>query len=53
MIISAVAEIVRRIYREYLEGFSPAMIADGLMADEICTPVGGDKWHPSTISSIL
>ena len=52
-IIPAEAEIVRRIYREYLEGFSPSMIADGLMEDEICTPAGGDKWYPSTISSIL
>ena len=52
-IVPAEAEIVRRIYREYLEGFSPAMIADGLMADEICSPAGGDKWYASTVSSIL
>ena len=53
MIIPAEAGIVRRIYREYLEGFSPSMIADGLMADMISAPAGGDKWYPSTISSIL
>ena len=52
-IIPEEAEVVRRIYREYLEGFSPYMIAEGLMADEICTPAGGDKWYASTISSIL
>ena len=30
--------MVRRIYRQFLEGYSPKMIADGLMEDAICTP---------------
>ena len=52
-IVPAEAEIVRRIYRSYLEGFSPKMIADGLMEDGICTPSGGEHWYPSTVASIL
>jgi len=52
-IVPTEAEIVRRIYRQYLEGFSPKMIADGLMEDGICTPSGGEKWYPSTVASIL
>ena len=52
-IVPAEAEIVRRIYRSYLEGFSPKMIADGLMEDGVCTPSGGEHWYPSTVASIL
>ena len=52
-IVPAEAEIVRRIYRQFLEGYSPKMIADGLMEDGICTPSGGEKWYPSTVASIL
>ena len=47
------AEIVKRIYREYLEGFSMNKIADGLMADGILTGAGKTKWHTSTINKIL
>ena len=52
-IIPAEADVVRRIYRQFLEGYSPKMIADGLMEDGICTPSGGEKWYPSTVASIL
>lgn len=52
-IVPAEAEIVRRIYRQFLEGYSPKMIADRLMEDGICTPSGGEKWYPSTVASIL
>ena len=52
-IVPAEADVVRRIYRSYLEGFSPKMIADGLMEDGICTPSGGEHWYPSTVASIL
>ncbi|SET62012.1 recombinase family protein [[Clostridium] polysaccharolyticum] len=47
------AKIVRRIYREYLEGASLRDIADGLERDKIKT--GGKKyrWHLSTIQGIL
>lgn len=47
------AEIVRRIYREYLEGRSMDQIAAGLEADGIRTGAGGAKWHTSTVSKIL
>ena len=52
-IVPAEADVVRRIYRAFLEGYSPKMIADGLMEDGICTPSGGEKWYPSTVASIL
>lgn len=38
-IVPAEADVVRRIYRAFLEGYSPKMIADGLMDDGICTPL--------------
>ena len=47
------AEIVKRIYREYLEGSSMDKIAAGLMADGILTGAGNTKWHTSTINKIL
>ncbi|MDR4008087.1 MAG: recombinase family protein, partial [Ruminococcus sp.] len=47
------AEIVRRIYREYLEGYSMDRIAKGLEADGILTGAGKTKWWTSTINKIL
>ena len=47
------AEIVKRIYREYLEGSSMDKIANGLMTDGILTGAGKTKWHTSTINKIL
>lgn len=47
------AEIVKRIYREYLEGLSMDKIAAGLERDGILTGAGGEKWHTSTINKIL
>lgn len=47
------AEIVRRIYREYLEGFSMDKIAAGLERDGVLTGAGKAKWHTSTINKIL
>ena len=47
------AEIVKRIYREYLEGASMDKIAAGLEKDGILTGAGGAKWHTSTIKKIL
>ncbi len=52
-IVPAQAEVVRRIYREYIEGYSPRLIADGLMDDGVRAPAGGTKWYASTIRSIL
>lgn len=47
------AEIVKRIYREYLKGLSMDKIAAGLERDGILTGAGGKKWHTSTINKIL
>ena len=47
------AEIVRRIYSEFLAGQAPSMIAKNLTADGIKTPGGKTKWRESTIRSIL
>lgn len=47
------AEVVKRIYREYLLGFSMNRIASGLEADGILTGAGKKKWWTSTIRKIL
>jgi len=47
------AEVVKRIYREYLEGYSMDKIAKGLEADGILTGAGKTKWWTSTINKIL
>ena len=47
------AEVVRRIYREYLEGSSMDKIAKRLEADGILTGAGKTKWWTSTINKIL
>ena len=43
------AKIVKRIYREYLEGKSLIQIGRSLEADEILTGAGKGKWRPETI----
>ena len=47
------AKIVRRIFREYLEGKSYNGIAKSLMKDGIKTVTGNIKWWDSTISGML
>lgn len=47
------AWVVKRIYREYLDGASMDKIAAGLEADGILTGAGKPKWHTSTINKIL
>ena len=49
----AQATVARRIYREFLEGYSPAMVADHLNRDGIKTPSGNGQWYASSIASIL
>lgn len=51
-IVESEAEIVRRIFREYLSGASLRQIADGLNSDEILTKKG-NKWLPSSVSGVL
>lgn len=47
------AEVVKRIYREYLEGRSIGQICKGLERDGILTGAGGTRWHSSTVNKIL
>jgi len=47
------AELVRRVFREYLDGKSYNSITKGLMKDEIKTVTGNIKWWDSTISGML
>ena len=47
------ADMVRRIYREYLEGYSPYLIAEGLNADGVSTPSGKGRWYAATIQNII
>ena len=53
VIIPEEAGLVRRIYREYLEGYSPGMIAAHLTDEGIKTPGGKEIWYQSTVVSIL
>ena len=47
------AEVVKRIYREYLGGKSYYAIGQGLTADGIRTAAGSDYWLASTLRKIL
>ena len=47
------AAVVRRVFARYLMGQSFQQICDGLMADDIKTASGSDKWYGSTVKSIL
>ena len=47
------AEVVKRIYREYLEGGSLLQIARGLETDGIFTAAGKAKWRQETLWKIL
>lgn len=52
-IVPEEAEIVRRIYGEFLKGRTIGVIAKNLTEDGIPTPAGKKIWKWSTISSIL
>ena len=47
------AVVVKRIYREYLEGASLQQIGRGLEADGILTGAGKKKWRAETLQKIL
>lgn len=53
VVVPEEAVIVKRIFREYLEGKSIINIARGLDADGILTVTGLDHWHPGTIDKML
>ena len=52
VIVEKEAEVIRRIYREYLSGKSLRQIADNLNEDSITTK-RGCKWQPSSIEGVL
>ncbi len=47
------SKIVKRIYKEYLNGVSMTKIALTLTNEKVKSPSGNDKWHNSTIRNIL
>ena len=53
VIVPEEAEIVMRIYQEYLEGKSCKKIVKGLEADGILTGAGNKRWHESSITKML
>jgi DNA invertase Pin-like site-specific DNA recombinase len=53
VIVPEEAEIIRRIYREFMEGKSDLKIAKGLEHDGILTGAGKATWWASTVKSIL
>lgn len=53
VIVPKEAKIIKRIYRDYLEGKSAKQIARELTKDRVKPPGGGKKWFDSTILSIL
>lgn len=53
VIVPEEAGIVKRIFREYLEGKSIIQIAKGLETDGIKTVTGLEYWHPGTIDKML
>lgn len=53
VIVPEEAEVVKRIYREYLEGASLTQVARGLEKDGILTAANKPKWRPETLKKIL
>ncbi|MDL2310397.1 recombinase family protein [Peptostreptococcaceae bacterium OttesenSCG-928-C18] len=53
VIVPEEAEIVKRIYREYLEGASLLEIGRGLESDGILTAANKPKWRPESVKKIL
>ena len=53
VIVPEEAEIVKRIYRMYLEGSSILELTRALEADKIKTATGKEKWHPGVIEKML
>ena len=53
VIVPEEADIVRRIYAEYMDGASFLQIKRGLEADGILNGAHNEKWHESNIKQIL
>ena len=52
-IVEEEAKIVRRIYKEFLDGATLRDIANGLQRDKVMTGAKKYKWHMSTVEKIL
>ena len=52
-IVPKEAEIIRFIYRSFLEGMTTYSIAKALMNRGVLSPSGKEKWYASTVESIL
>ncbi|MDR3540681.1 MAG: recombinase family protein [Desulfosporosinus sp.] len=53
IIVPEEAEVIRRIFREFMVGKSPYKIATNLQRDGIITGSGGLRWYDSTVNKIL
>jgi DNA invertase Pin-like site-specific DNA recombinase len=53
VVVESEAEIVRRIYAEFVAGRSMTQIARGLNADQVPTASGRALWRQATVSGIL
>lgn len=53
VIVPEQAVVVRRIFREFIEGRSEKAICQGLEADGIKSPSGRDIWQTTTVKSML
>lgn len=53
VIVPEEAEVVKRIFREYLEGASLVEICRGLETDGILTGAHKEKWRPETVHKML
>lgn len=47
------AELVKRIYRDFMKGKTPFTIASEFTAENIPTPAGKKKWRTTTVENIL
>ncbi len=52
-IVESEAKIVRQIYKSFLEGTTPTMVARNLTRQGIPAPGGKQKWYVSTVLSTL
>ena len=53
VIVDKEAAVVRRIYRDFLDGAGFAEIAHSLEADFVPNGAGNMKWHPTNVKHIL
>ncbi len=52
-IVEKEAKVIRQIYKAFLDGKTPSLIAKSLTVKGILTPSGKQKWQSSTVESIL